>query len=54
MDQFHIQPDATDVVFLTGVVFLPDLIRDQEFSQPLLDTHLGLHITQVVGLTGFS
>ena len=51
-DQLHIQPDATVVDFLIDVVFLPDLIRDREFSQPLLNAHLGLHVAQVVALKG--
>ena len=46
------QPDATVVNLLIDVVFLPDLIRDREFSQPLLDAHLGLHVAQVVALEG--
>ena len=52
MDQLHVQPDATVIDFLIDVVFLPDLIRDREFSQPLLDAHLGLHVAQVVALEG--
>ena len=51
-NQFHVQPDATVVDLLIDVVFLPDLIRDREFSQPLLDAHLGLHVAQVVALEG--
>ena len=53
MNQFHVQPDATVVDFLIDVIFLPDLIRDRELGQLLLDTYLGLHVAQVIPFEGF-
>ena len=38
---------------LIDEVFLPDLIRDRELGQLLLDAHLGLHVAQVIPFEGF-
>ena len=35
------------------MIFLPDLIRDRELGQLLLDAHLGLHVAEVIAFEGF-